>query len=56
MPALSLNKISRLVGYPKSLAAALPRLPEPVAKRLRRFHFAREVRRAARAARSAEYV
>jgi hypothetical protein len=44
----ALSKIARLVRYPKLLDAALPRLPRPLRKALRTFHFKREIKRAVR--------
>jgi hypothetical protein len=44
----SLTKISRRIGYPKLIEAALPRLPNSLSKAVRRFHFKREIGRASR--------
>lgn len=49
MSAVSLRKISRLAGYPRVAGALLPRLPRPLRLSVSRFHFRREVRRAAAA-------
>src|ERR1044072_9513552 len=48
MFAGSFTKISRRIGYPKLVEAALPRLPNSLSKALRRFHFKREIGRASR--------
>lgn len=42
----TLQRLSRLGGYPKLLSAALPLLPKPLRKGVRRFHFRRAIRRA----------
>ncbi len=39
-----LQKLSRLTGYRKLAQAALPFLPRPLQKGLRRFHFRRAIR------------
>lgn len=41
----TLQKLSRLTGYRKLLPAALPLLPAPLRKAVRRFHYRREIRR-----------
>jgi hypothetical protein len=46
----ALQRLSRLSGYPKVAEAALLRLPKPLAKALRRFHFRRAIRRSLRGA------
>lgn len=46
----TLQTLSRLGGYPKLVAAALPLLPEPLRKALRRFHLKRAIRRSLRGA------
>jgi hypothetical protein len=47
MALVSLRNIARTVGYPKLAAALLPRLPRSLRLALGRFHFKREIRRAA---------
>ncbi len=46
----ALQRLSRLSGYPKVAEAVLLRLPKPLAKALRRFHFRRAIRRSLRGA------
>lgn len=46
MLGLSLQNMSRLVGYPKVMAALLPHLPRPIRQRLRQFHFRKGIRHA----------
>ncbi|HYE14103.1 MAG TPA: putative capsular polysaccharide synthesis family protein [Pyrinomonadaceae bacterium] len=41
----ALQKLSRLTRYPAAAAVALPFLPKPARKALRRFHFRRSIRR-----------
>jgi hypothetical protein len=46
MSALSLRRISRLVGFPRVEAALLPRLPRSLRLSVSRFHFRRAIRQA----------